>query len=93
MVTRPYEVTRLGAAEEPRPLPSAADDEDPRLARMRAEAVLLLAKTPLSPRKLAQLDASALCSGHGEPILIDAGERLRALLRDERLANVVPQRS
>jgi segregation and condensation protein B len=30
-------------------------DEDPRIARMRVEAVLLVSKTPLSPRKLAML--------------------------------------
>ncbi|QDT08069.1 hypothetical protein K227x_64990 [Rubripirellula lacrimiformis] len=31
------------------------DDEDPRVRRMRVEGVLLISKTPLSPRKLAQL--------------------------------------
>ena len=34
---------------------SAAESLDPRLAQLRTEAVLLLSKTALSPRKLAQL--------------------------------------
>ncbi len=52
---RPYRVTRLGLSDPIRTLPQAEAEEDPRLARMRVEAVLLLAKTPLNPRKLAQL--------------------------------------
>lgn len=61
---RPYEVTRLGAvAPNPGSVQSptdpaaidADDQEHPERRRMRAEAVLLVAKTPLSPRKLAQL--------------------------------------
>ncbi|MGB0596401.1 MAG: SMC-Scp complex subunit ScpB [Rubripirellula sp.] len=53
--SRPYDVTRLGLGDPIRNVPQAEADEDPRLARMRVEAVLLLAKTPLNPRKLAQL--------------------------------------
>ena len=58
---RPYGVLDGSTATSP-PRASAADpvqtgeaDDDPRLRRMRAEAVLLLAKSPLSARKLAQL--------------------------------------
>ena len=50
--------------------PTDADREDPRLKRMRLEAVLLLAKTPLTTRKLAQLADLA------------DGTEARTLLRD-----------
>jgi segregation and condensation protein B len=61
---RPYDVTQLGIAEtdstvqhsiDPVSAIDAEDEEHPERRRMRAEAVLLVAKTPLSPRKLAQL--------------------------------------
>lgn len=66
---RPYDVCRSGGGDAARPtgttgepasgMPTAArravDDEDPGLRRMRLEAILLLAKSPLSTRKLAQL--------------------------------------
>ncbi len=42
-----------GPAEDPSPIDPA--DEDPRRRRMRAEAVLLVTKAPVSTRKLAQL--------------------------------------
>lgn len=56
--TRPYDVTSLGKAVAGE-VESAAEvssvEDDPRVRQMRLEAVLLLAKTPLNPRKLSQL--------------------------------------
>ncbi len=58
---RPYDVLFPGvtvdrAVQGEGPSPAeAAEDEDPTIRRMRLEAVLLLAKTPLTTRKLAQL--------------------------------------
>ncbi len=54
---RPYDVTQLGHAEASESETAAVDfdDEDPIQRRMRLEAVLLLAKSPLTTRKLAQL--------------------------------------
>jgi len=61
---RPYSVTQLRnlVTDESQQLAvdqvSAAESDDevhPERRRMRAEAVLLMAKTPLSPRKLAQM--------------------------------------
>jgi segregation and condensation protein B len=57
LLRRPYSVTSLGpddAAETAREVVDFAD-EDPIQRRMRLEAVLLLAKSPLTTRKLAQL--------------------------------------
>jgi segregation and condensation protein B len=60
-VRRPYSllfgVSEGGPVCDPPDLASAAamDDEDPTRRRMRLEAVLLVAKTPLTTRKLAQL--------------------------------------
>lgn len=57
-VSRPYGVTHRGG-ENPQGEGNShygeADDEDPAKRQMRVEAVLLLAKGPLSPRKLSQL--------------------------------------
>lgn len=56
---RPYSMTWVRPAETSMSARAAAsepeEDEDPRIRRMRMEAVLLLSKTPLSPRKLSQL--------------------------------------
>jgi segregation and condensation protein B len=60
---RPYATTGMGWRCDKKDASGGADtdhevvavDEDPRLARMRVEAVLLISKTPLSPRKLAML--------------------------------------
>ncbi|QEG02893.1 hypothetical protein Mal15_70140 [Stieleria maiorica] len=58
---RPYDVLFPGATRDPvvqsgqQSPAEAAEDEDPTIRRMRLEAVLLLAKTPLTTRKLAQL--------------------------------------
>ena len=56
---RPYSVTWVRPTEAPTSGGVAStepgEDEDPRIRRMRMEAVLLLSKTPLSPRKLSQL--------------------------------------
>ncbi len=41
------------------------------------------AQARASVRKLAALDVEVLCCGHGEPILEEAGERVRALLGGE----------
>ncbi len=53
---RPYSVT-FGRRQTDRGSGAGAADEqqEPRIKRMRLEAVLLLAKTPLTTRKLAQL--------------------------------------
>ena len=55
---RPYRVTNVG--EDTKEAENSvrvnhALDEDPRIRQMRAEAVLLVSKSPLSLRKLAQL--------------------------------------
>ena len=58
MGRRPYAVTAPGAGGDATGADRAAtdiDDEDPIARRMRLEAVLLLATTPLTTRKLAQL--------------------------------------
>lgn len=57
---RPYSVTQLGrpqrvAATYSSPNGASEEEADPRLSRMRVEAVLLMSKTPVNPRKLAQL--------------------------------------
>jgi len=63
---RPYQITCPGVAavasagsgkpsEESEPGSSSGLSDDPRVKRMRLEAVLLLSKAPLHPRKLAQL--------------------------------------
>ncbi len=56
---RPYGVTRLGTrtAGESESVAKASSGEEvePRVRQMRLEAVLLLAKMPLNPRKLSQL--------------------------------------
>ncbi|TWU57874.1 SMC-Scp complex subunit ScpB [Rubripirellula reticaptiva] len=56
---RPYSVTSFpsSSAENVDKVSSdsAADDEEPRVRRMRLEAVLLISKAPVSPRKVAQL--------------------------------------
>lgn len=57
-VCRPYAVSGQGR-EQPQQEGDCrideADEEDPRKRQMRLEAVLLLARGPLSPRKLSQL--------------------------------------
>ncbi len=56
---RPYSVTGGGRGvagpDDPPAQADLAEQDDPRIRQMRLEAVLLLAKTPLSPRKLSQL--------------------------------------
>ncbi len=55
---RPYEVTSLGkevAGESESAAEASSVEAEPRVRQMRLEAVLLLAKTPLNPRKLSQL--------------------------------------
>ncbi len=60
---RPYSVTAIGSsrisgrADELKTDASIeiTDQEEPSVRRMRVEAILLLAKTPINPRKLAQL--------------------------------------
>ncbi len=54
---RPYSVTSLASENTSEPGREVVDfaDEDPIQRRMRLEAVLLLAKSPLTTRKLAQL--------------------------------------
>ena len=56
--SRPYSVTRCDASYHApeKPVGSGFTEEDePRIKQMRVEAVLLLAKSPLTTRKLAQL--------------------------------------
>jgi len=56
---RPYDVgwenDAAGVEDQAKSIEAAAIDEDPTVRRMRLEAVLLVAKTPLSTRRLAQL--------------------------------------
>ena len=52
---RPFDLQFHGKAEIDAPLVDEFADDDPEQRQMRAEAVLLLAKTPLNTRKLAQL--------------------------------------
>ena len=53
---RPYGVLNSVGRQELSPVGGEpAEEEDPALRRMRLEAVLLVAKTPLTTRKLAQL--------------------------------------
>ncbi|MGB7328217.1 MAG: SMC-Scp complex subunit ScpB [Rubripirellula sp.] len=56
---RPYSVTSLSSSSAENvdkvSSDSSDEDEDPRVRRMRLEAVLLISKAPVSPRKLAQL--------------------------------------
>ena len=56
---RPYTVTSQTHSKAPaaghKAISDAMEEEEPRIRRMRVEAVLLLAKTPLSSRKLSQL--------------------------------------
>ena len=56
---RPYDVAKCSSGPPSSPLTASGretgDDDDPRIRRMRLEAVLVLAKTSLSPRKLSQL--------------------------------------
>lgn len=53
---RPYDVTILRRTRQSDvPARGSVEEEDPQTRRMRAEAVLLMSKAPLSPRKLAQL--------------------------------------
>lgn len=60
-IGRPYAVLSGLPTAEASPsqtapvVPPGSEDEDPVIRRMRLEAVLLLAKTPLTTRKLAQL--------------------------------------
>ena len=56
---RPYSVTSLGTGIGGESVPAAeagsVEEVEPRVRQMRLEAVLLLAKMPLNPRKLSQL--------------------------------------
>ena len=52
---RPYDLLRGAAATSAATAPEALPPEDPQLRRQRTEAVLLLAKGPLTTRKVAQL--------------------------------------
>ncbi len=56
---RPYRVTAIGSSkdvdEDKVSSEPPGDEQEPRAGRMRLEAVLLISKAPVSPRKLAQL--------------------------------------
>ncbi|MEO1528536.1 MAG: SMC-Scp complex subunit ScpB [Planctomycetota bacterium] len=85
---RPYGVLEPSAPESASTdRETAVDDEDPSLRRMRLEAVLMVAKTPLTTRKLAQL--ALLADGtEARTLIADLNQLYDRLGRSVRIEKV-----